>query len=423
LITSQIFSDTIAIDTLCGEISGKIYVIDTDTILNGGIRITAALEIILFSECAQTVNCLQSADEPYYVELKKLSTERFVGTVSKTVVVDEEYNARKDVARVLLFDTTAYVSDVNVGMGNALVNGALLASVTYLSDDEIYTVPMTVPFSEEIESPELCLGQTLAADCFVKNSRVVLTGVEGNNVIRIEAEIEIKLSAYSEEQNEIVKDLFCIERELSVERKNADCGIYRGMKWLCTPISGSVTLDADMLSVRDVVSVVSARNTVANAIAAEDAVTIEGVLSAKVIYRDENGLQSVEAEIPYSAKFEAEGVTKNDYVSACGYVTEISARVKRDREIEITAEGCFKTELYGSGEITYISEVTEGAERECGKSAVSVYIADEGESFWDAAKALSARPDELKEQNPELSEPFSAGDRIIFYRQINFELK
>ena len=79
------------------------------------------------------------------------------------------------------------------------------------------------------------------------------------------------------------------------------------------------------------------------------------------------------------------------------------------------------TELYGENVCEYISTIELGAEKDVNKSAVSVYIAEDGESVWDAAKALSARPDEIRAQNSDLKEPFNAGDKVFFFRRINFD--
>ena len=69
----------------------------------------------------------------------------------------------------------------------------------------------------------------------------------------------------------------------------------------------------------------------------------------------------------------------------------------------------------------YIAEAEVGEKIEVNKSAVSVFVADEGDTLWDAAKALSARPDDIQSQNPDARAPFKEGQKLFYFREISFE--
>ncbi|MEG1613506.1 MAG: DUF3794 domain-containing protein [Clostridia bacterium] len=415
------FTENVPIDTLSGKLFGKIVVIDTDTALNGGIKLSAVVEITLFSVCSKEVKCLVTASDEFYAERGKLTTQNYVCNVGGTFSIDDDYDTKRDISKILLFDITSCVSDVNAGMGNVLVNGMVVANVTYLSNENVFSTPFNIKFSEELEKAELCMGQLISGESIIKSSRVVLTGVEGSNVIRVEAEVEIQLRVYAENQCEMVTDIFSVDSELVEKFDNFICDEYNGMKYFSDKLTGAVSLSPDMSAVREVVSVLAGRNTVAQAVSGSGSIDIEGVMTASILYRDENGLNSAEVEIPYSFPFADESATPTQALSAYGAVLSMTAKTKRDREIEVSADVSFKVEKFGRRESRYIAEITEGETKESSKSAVSLYIAEEGETMWTAAKALSARPDVLREQNPELSEPFNSGDKIIFYRQINFE--
>lgn len=119
-----------------------------------------------------------------------------------------------------------------------------------------------------------------------------------------------------------------------------------------------------------------------------------------MLYRDENGLSSVSLEVPYSLPFLSENANATDDVSARGAVIKAQAKLKREREIEVTAELGFMTESVKRVDAEYIAEAEVGEKIEVNKSAVSVFVADEGDTLWDAAKALSARPDDIQSQTP-----------------------
>lgn len=415
------FNESIQIEGLSGKIYARIAVIDVDTSLNGGIKLTAAVELSLYSVTEKDIKCLSEADEEYYVEKGVMKCQKFVTSFVSPFSVSDEFDTKTDVQKVALFESKAYITDVNAGMGNVLVSGSVTACVTYIADDAVKTAEFSVPYSEEFGDSMLNIGQSLSADAAVKSSRVVLTGIEGSNVIKIEAEIEITVKAYETVEEEIVGDIFSVTHELLEKRESAGGSIFKGFRSFCDGISGTAVLDGAMPPALEVIGTLSCRNSVAQAVADGDKIIIEGVFSGTVLYRDENGLSSVELEVPYSLPFAYEGIGKEDTVSAAGAVIRASAKLKRDREIEVTAELCFMTEVMSPAECEYISEISVGEEKDINKSAVSVYIAEEGETIWDAAKALSARPDDIRAQNPELNTPLKEGDRIFFYRQINFE--
>lgn len=156
----------------------------------------------------------------------------------------------------------------------------------------------------------------------------------------------------------------------------------------------------DLPAVLEVIGVTSAGNGIAKATAENGKIVIEGVFSANVLYRDENGLSSVSLEVPYSLPFLSENANATDDVSARGAVIKAQAKLKREREIEVTSELGFMTESVKRVDAEYIAEAEVGEKIEVNKSAVSVFVADEGDTLWDAAKALSARPDDIQSQTP-----------------------
>ena len=146
---------------------------------------------------------------------------------------------------------------------------------------------------------------------------------------------------------------------------------------------------------------------------------IEGIIEANVVYTDENGLNSVAAEIPYSETFDSKNRGNVVPIAFSGIAENAFARVKGDRKIEVTAEAVFAVSSVKTDELDLICKVTEGEVRPQNESAFSVYIAEEGDGVWEVAKAMTARPDEITAQNPELVFPLKAGDRAVIYRKLD----
>ena len=365
--------------------------------------------------------CLVGADDDVYVENKKMRCQRFCTSINTSFTVSDDYDTKTDVMKILLTRADAYVEKATAGMGNVLLTGAVNATVTYLAGDKLTVTDFHIPYSEEFQADGVEIGQKLEADVTVKNVRVVLTGVEGANVIRIEAEVEANVKAYDVAEEEVVKDVFSITHELNEKRAVASGGIHRGFEFYKDDVSGIAALTENMPSALEVIGVTHSENNVARAYSESGKIVIEGVFGATILYRDENGVSSVNLEVPYSLPFMNEGSDESDTVTANGVVLYVSAKLKREKEIEVNATLGFMTGSIGTCSAEYIEEIEEGHEKEVNKSAVSVFVAEEGDTIWDASKALSARPDDIMAQNPELTTPFREGEKVFYYREISFE--
>ena len=205
-----------------------------------------------------------------------------------------------------------------------------------------------------------------------------------------------------------------LDREIAVARSEFEYSQFDKTLLFDDKLTDSAKLSESRSAVREILSPVNASNNVAKVWAENGKVFIEGLVCSTVIYSDENGFNSVKVEIPYSTSFNAD-LTGSENLTASGVVTEIAPKIKRDREIEISAKLNFKVEASTSRTLKVISEVTEGEIKPVNESTISVYIASEGDTIWDVAKAFSASPDKILSQN-ELPQVLTEGQRVIYFR-------
>ena len=97
-------------------------------------------------------------------------------------------------------------------------------------------------------------------------------------------------------------------------------------------------------------------------------------------------------------------------------VTGMSLRQRAEGECEgeaslkiIVVDGETKT-------VCYLTEATEGEQKEVCASAISVYIPSAGDGLWETAKKLSESPENIRVANPELTFPLSGKERILIFR-------
>ena len=117
-------------------------------------------------------------------------------------------------------------------------------------------------------------------------------------------------------------------------------------------------------------------------------------------------------------QFDKEGVTPSDILCGSALATDCSHKVKRDREVELTANivlsVCSKTPV----ENVVIKSLEEGESLQPNTSAISVYIPSKGESIWQVAKTLGMPIESIMDQNPTLGDIMQGDERIVIYREL-----
>lgn len=292
------------------------------------------------------------------------------------------------------------------------VSGEMCAAVTYLIDDTIKCARFNVSFSEEVPFKGLNPDDGVTAKAEVKNVRIIIGGTEGDNNIEIEALIGVRINGYKNSDLSVAVDVFMPQKELIATKGEMKMTAFDKVLFFDDKFTESARISETRPAVREILAVTTASNTVAKVWSENSQICIEGIVGATIIYKDENGFNSVKAELPYSVCFAAD-VKDSSILKADGSVGEVTAKIKRDREIELSVKLCFGVEVYTEKTMTYIDSVTEGEDKPLNDSAISVYIASEGDTIWDVAKAFSASPDKILEQN-EIDKKLVEGQRIVF---------
>ena len=393
------------------SVGADVSVVEADVKTSDSTVLSAVVSVSASAVRRTEEECLVDA-EKCYKTVETVTMPSLVAAKSVVVNVGEEAEAG-DVDSVLLADAQAVVTAAAAGDGKITVEGKVRAAVTYTEDGEIRFRDMVVPFSEEIAADGVEEGDNVSASAYVRASKIVLAGVPGANVIRFEADVAVRVSAVRCRQNDVVADMFMLTNEVELGRESRKFVFPCGLRYTAESITGTASLE-DRAPAESVVAVPYARCYAAKAEVTDSGALVEGVLTADVVYRDENGLNSVRAEVPYSVEIDGDFGAG---VKAVCFVESVKAKARRG-ELDIEAEVGILVLYYACCEAEYISSVTVGEEKERNDSALSLYIVSEGDEMWDVCKALTATPDDVLAQNPSLSLPLAPGDRVVYFRTL-----
>lgn len=417
-------------DDLSGQkIAAVCSTVEVSAKIDLTVKIGARMVLDFFASETNRVQGLLESPSDVYSEYSCGKISKFAALASHGSTFDDEQETRSPVDGIMMYENSVVLTDVKTSDGSFRVSGKVVSTVCYLSGDDIKKAEFDIPFDEEYLDSAVFAGQTAFGMAEVKNARIVLGGDDKKNVIKSEISVNFTLWTYQTEEIKYVKDLYSAKVELTPETCQLETGIMLSAERFDTKVSGNVTLPDDFAAVRQTVEVLGVRNNVANVsiIRGSDdenecvKYRIEGIVEASVLYTDENGLNSVAAEIPYSETFDSKNKGNAVPIIFGGIVENAFARVKGDRKIEVSAELVFSVSAIKTDELNLICKVSEGEARLQNESAFSVYVAEEGDGVWEVAKALTARPDEVTSQNPELVFPLKAGDRAVIYRKLETE--
>ncbi len=399
------------------NVSADIAVLEADVEASQTLTLTAVLEIKVCAIKREELQMLKSAQD-CYTTTKEVYVPSFIATKTATVSFDDEKDVGGEVDAVLGLNVACVPTKSVATDGGANTAFSVLATVTYVEGGEIKQQNFAVETDDDFALDGVLPTDSIRASACVKSSKVVLQGVTDDNVIRVEGEIQISIQAFRCSQTEIVSDLFVLSHEVDVSREVARYECFDGCGYYTQSVSGRAVLGDNKPSAISVCALPYSRCYTSRCYVSEDnMLVIEGIVNTDIIYTDENGYNSIRAEIPFSVSVGSEIPFSNVVKANCA-VSNINATVVRGREFDITMDIAIKACGFSSLEAEYIGDVTLGDEREVNKSALSVYVTANGEQMLDVCKALSAMPDEIAMQNPDITFPTKEGDKIVFFRAL-----
>ena len=127
-------------------------------------------------------------------------------------------------------------------------------------------------------------------------------------------------------------------------------------------------------------------------------------------------------EVPFQAHVRMDNLDRDYWVNAMVVPLTVNAKARRGTEILIDAQLGVVVQAGTTNEITVVNHVEEGNPKVDDGSAIRIYIIGEKENLWDLAKRTNLSCAALLQQNPNLENGCTPGERIVVYRHENVEL-
>ena len=392
------FKDTYQADNVIqGEVILTSNVIDvSSSVVAGGIRVVAIVEVAIDEIVSNETNVLTSAKgECVHTATKELCYSTYIGKayekfdVSGDLQIDNALN-------VLMVTPCVSLYEVTPRDNYLVVSGKLNLDMCYKTGEalsDIKTKYHCMDFSWEVALDGANSDSIVQSVVGLVSNEIKVSTMVEEGVANVNLYVPIIYSGhvFVENKLEIVDDVYLEKNYMSITCENFET--ISGDKSVCFKdnISGTASiLETDKLF-------------------------IEGVANSTVVYftKETNDITSVQVEMPFSVEERVEGKNAS-VVTVC--LENITARSKRGKEIEVSAELNVFTDMYSDKTVCAITDALLGDEKPNDDCSLYIYIVKPNQTMWDVAKDVNCSQELILEQNPDVELPIKAGDKLVIYR-------
>jgi hypothetical protein len=326
--------------------------------------------------------------------------------------------ARMPISKMLDCQANVYVNNVFANNASFQVEGEISLKMVSLSDNgEFMNQTFNNPFTTEIMAEMVTTDSNIDVMAQVAGIEITLSA-QDNRAFISDIKITLLASISNSKELEGVVDAYSTENKLIMEEKKHNLDSLFCLRTVRDKISSNIKIPNGINDVECIQgAMVSSSSMVTNG-----TLTVEGVICSTVIYLNEDSrLDSINIELPFQTMVAKDFDCDSD-ISTLVTVTSIFARIRTTSEIEVSAEIMISVKGKRSTQVNLVSNIEIGEVKEIDDVAISLYIVKSNQSIWEVCKDLNTSETIIINQNPELKLPVKPGDKVVLYKEINFEI-
>ncbi len=407
------------------EIKGELIVNSnvvqvSENVVGGEIRVTAIVEVSIDAIESKEVNVLVNVDSKnVYKTTKDFTWSTYLGRAFEKMDVsgDLEIAGAKAIYRVT---PCVSIQSVTPKDGYVDVRGVMGLDISYADGEDVSTLKSTyreLDFAWEVAFDGMDEESGVETSLSIISNETKVSSLVNDDGITLTLDIPIEFSGYVFETStmSIIDDVYLESNYLSVTSENVSTITGFGASTFKDNISGSAEIKDDAPFIDDVLSVSTNNLVLARNYVEDDRLIVEGVATATVIYytKETMSATSVEIEMPFVVE---EKVSFRNARVATLCLSNISARSRRGKELEVSGELYVYADTFDDAEEIIISGLELGEEKPMDECPLYIYIVKPNETVWDIAKNMNVSSELILEQNPNIAMPLVAGDKLIIYK-------
>ncbi len=363
------------------------------------------------------------------VEVRKTEHQvlTFNAKLNEKFEVTENIELESNCEGVLGVDVNSNLKDVTVTDGKVNLKGTL--NVNLLGVKVVDNVSMPYNAVHEIDFSKGVTANGVTSEdlaCGVVVIDTVEMHVEnGQNgpVLVLKLELVFDGCVYGNHKFNTVVDAISFERELTFQTVQASYLEVLPQVNTTVDIENNINLAPNTPYIAHVLAVDGARVNNLTVSAADGKTMLEGMLAVNMLLENEEHIITGEHyEVPFQTHVRMDNLERDYSVNAMVVPLMVNAKARRGTELLIDAQLGVVVQASSPKQITLVNNLEEGAVKTEDGSAIRIYIIGEKENLWDLAKRTNLSCASLLEQNPNLENGCTPGERIVVYRHENVNL-
>ncbi len=328
---------------------------------------------------------------------------------------------------VLGVDVNPNLKEINTTDGKVNLKGALVVKILGIKTVDNVSVPYNteheIDFSKSIVV-EGATNEDLAIGSLVVNAvEMHIENTQQGAVLVLKVTLTFNGYVYENHKFNTVVDAISFDKELTLETAPMNYVEVLPQVSTTVDIENNINLAPDSPYIAHVLAVDGACVNQLQVNAADGKTMLEGVLALNLLLENEEHVVTGEHyEIPFQTHVRMDNLDRDYVVSATVVPLNVNAKARRGTELLIDAQLGVSIQASTQKQITVVNNLKEGAEKTDDGSAIRIYIIGEKENLWDLAKRTNLSSAELLQQNPNLENGCTPGERIVVYRHENVNL-
>lgn len=401
--------------------TAKIVGINPSSASENLLKVLVTVEVAFVLEGNTEVNIYENFDEACRVKLGEASFVSETETYSANFETAKSLEVKEQISKVLIVDSNAILKSTTAHDGFVTIEGEVFNYIVYAREDgSVAHIQTSENFKEELDV-EASLATALVEaklDLSKKSIIVELDQSEESTTIKIVSPMKASVKLYVERQHFIVQDIYSLKNRLEVNESVVSTTSLLPSKYFEGKVEGSLTLTENQPRIDKTLAVSNSKYVISNAYLKDDEIFVEGIVSSNLVYLNDEAesVHSVEVEVPFvtSEKYIVEN-TENTQVAVQVALSDCDMLAKRGREIYFDCKIKVYANIWQENTQTVISNVEYKELHREKDSAIEIYFAKMGESFWDIAKELNVEESLVAGQNPGVSNPLESDEKIVVY--------
>ncbi len=332
---------------------------------------------------------------------------------------------KENIGTLLMTKMDCRKLDSKLVQDELLVNGEIQIFCMYMSDEcKEDWVEQSIPFEGRVE----CYGVEESMYHYVTSTlEDIMVDVRMDEdgemrILGIEGTLQMRIQIYEEEDIEILEDMYSLESECELEKREA---VYEEMllrnqsKCKVSEQLSLPELKDDILQICHSDGVVQVEHTEV----VDGGVQIEGILHISFLYvkaNDEVPFDTWQGMVPFTHLLEGTDVNQEICIDIHSSLEQLSITLAGSDDVEIKAVLVFNSFLRKPINVDVITDVTllpYSAEEAQKRPGIVGYIVKENDDLWNLAKRFYTTMDGIREVNNLGEKELKCGDRILIFKE------